>query len=152
MAPNVLYTTSSRDEKGDIKTRNIWTRTTKFRSASTVSANESASSVFRGPFVEIDFNFASLPTFHGSQKENQDEKKGVAVLKYRHTASWINDRDNGLYGSMGLRISRPLHKFHRAYNVKLIHRFFKSLRSLGRQWVKRGAYRYGWWLETEQRE
>lgn len=147
----VLYATNTRDEKGDIKTRNIWSRTTKFQSASTVSANESASSVFRGPFVDKDFNFASLSIFYGGQKENQDEKKEVTVPKHKDTAPWINDRDNELYGSTGLRISRPLHKFHRAHNVKLIRRFFMSLRSLGWQWVKRGACRYRWRLETERR-
>lgn len=60
---------------GDIKARNIRSYTTKFRSASTVSADEPASSVFRGPFVE-DFNFASLLTFHGDQKESRGERKG----------------------------------------------------------------------------
>lgn len=49
-------------------------------------------------------------------------------------APWINDRDNGLYGSTGLRIPRPLHKFHRAYNVKLIRQFFKSSRWSGQGW------------------
>lgn len=33
-------------------------------SASTVSADESASPVLRRPFIEKDFNFVSLPTFH----------------------------------------------------------------------------------------
>lgn len=124
----------ARGMKGeDIKARNIWPCTTKFRSASTVSMDESESSVFRGPFVE-DFNFVSLPTFHGGQKESRNRRKGIAVLKCGDTAPWINDRDNGLYGSTGLRIPRPLHKFHRAYNVKLIRRFFKSSR-----WLRRGV-------------
>lgn len=132
MVPNVLYSTSARDERERYKARNIWSYTTKFRSASTVSTDEPASSVFRGPFVEKDFNFASPLTFHGGQKESQGERERVAVLKRGDAASWINDRDNGLYGSTGLRIPRPLHKFHRAYNVKLIRRFFKSSRWLGR--------------------
>lgn len=62
-------------KREDIKAQNIWSYTTKFRSASTVSVDEPASSVFRGPSIEKDFNFVPPSTFHGDQKEDQVERK-----------------------------------------------------------------------------
>lgn len=53
-------------------------------------------------------------------------KREVAERQAAAAASRINDRDSGLYGSAGLRVPRPLHKFRRAYNVKLIRRLFES--------------------------
>lgn len=75
-------------------------------SASTVSADESASPVFRRPSrrrISISFLcrlFIARPERKSWQKtEEGGREKGVAV----DALSWINDRDNGLYSPYGSR-------------------------------------------------
>jgi len=83
---------------------------------------------FRWPSVHGRISISLPCLFLFTAKESQEESRAVWIAKNGDMATpWINDRDNGLYGSAGLRI--PSHKFRCAYNVKLIRRFLEA--SLG---------------------
>jgi len=97
--------------------------------AALVSANESDSFAFPcGPSVRGRISISLPCLFPFAAKESREESRAVRIATHGDMATpWINDRDNGLYGSAGLRI--PSHKFRCAYNVKLIRRFLEA--SLG---------------------
>lgn len=68
----------------------------------------------------------------GKGGKGEEKTEGLGTMNHGNATPWINDRDNGLYGSAGLRVPWPLHKFRCAYNVKLIRRFLEPSRGFER--------------------
>lgn len=75
-ALNVLYGTVTRGERERYKGSKYIVYHEVSWSTCTVSTDESASSVFCRPSIEKDFNFVSLPTFHGYTRKKIMAKGG----------------------------------------------------------------------------